>query len=166
MGSESPLIYGVHQVGSQNVLANGRRAGAIVSSKFIHAHSLIRSEQLLCATPSATQDKRAGFRMVQAEYTIPRQSPDLNFAKIPLPSRLQSLPTTLWRGRSTFSRNPGFWERCLCGSKSDKPTLLPGGWENSILPRGGDTNLNNKLLWTHKAHLPSTPLPHPWADSK
>ena len=40
-----------------------------------------------------------------------------------------------------------------------KPELLPGGWRSFIVPRGDDTSLDNKLLWSHKPYLPTPHAP-------
>lgn len=81
-----------------------KRQEHFVFSKFIRAltHSFIHFQYLLCAVHPAMLDKIEGFRMVQTEYTISSQSPDLNFANIPGPPgfSLYKLPS---EGEGAFS---------------------------------------------------------------
>lgn len=110
-------------------------------------HSL---EGLFCALHSAMLNEIEGFRMVQTEHTIPSQSPDINFAKIPpLSFHLSKLPAPLlWRGRITFSCNPNFWDRRLCGGKSYDPELFPGGWGSGGIWCEWQTSLFSQILPT------------------
>lgn len=105
MASKSPLLNG-STLGQRDVQANDKGREQSASSKFIHALtcSFIHCQYLSSGMHSARLDKIEGFCMVQTEYPIPNQSPDL---------ALQSSTSTdrPLKGEGHFVLQPKFlWE--------------------------------------------------------